>query len=251
MEDRFTDRWILVTGASSGIGRETAIRISREGGRVCLLARNAEKMEETRSMMDHPDDHLLISYDLIDFEHYNDIFSDLKEKGIVLSGLVHCAGTTMITPLRTISRESASKMMDIHYYSFLELVKRYAKKGVSDGGSIVAVSAINAHTPQKCMTAYVAAKSAVETACRTMALELKDKGIRINSVVVGGLDNRMDGALSTETLEGLGSSYDNPVGRQLLGLGKSEDISKAILFLLSDESGFITGRELYADGGLL
>ena len=251
MDDRFVNQYIMVTGASSGIGRETAMRLSQEGGRVCLLARSAENLETTCSMMDRPDEHIVIPYDLLDFDHYNDIFSDLKKKGIVLNGLVHCAGMTMITPLRTISRESASKMMEIHYYSFLELVKRYAKKGASDGGSVVAVSAINAHTPQKCMTAYAAAKSAVETACRTLALELSEKGTRINSVVVGGLDNRMDGFLSEETMGGLGSTYENPVGRQLLGLGKTTDISSVILFLLSKESGFITGRELYADGGLL
>ncbi len=251
MDDRFLNQYILVTGASSGIGRETALRVSQEGGCVCLLARSEEKLEETRTMMERPDEHIVIPYDLLDFDHYNDVYSRLKNKGIILNGLVHCAGVSMITPLRTINRANASQMMDIHYYSFLELVKRYAKKGSSDGGSIVAVSAINAHTPQKCMTAYAAAKSAVEAACRTMALELADKGIRINSVVVGGLDNRMDGALSEETVDGLGSTYVNPVGRQLLGLGKPTDISSIILFLLSKESGFITGRELYADGGLL
>ena len=251
MEKRLEDHRILVTGASSGIGRALCVRISEEGAKVCLVARNADALEETRKMMERSEAHIVVPYDLLNFDNYGDIFGNLKEQGFVLDGMVHCAGTTQITPIRSINRDVASKMMDIHYYAFLELVKRYSRKGASNGGSIVAVSAINAHTPQKCMTAYAAAKSAVETACRTMALELNEKGIRINSVVVGGLGNRMDGAVDEQTMAGLGSTYENPVGRQLLGLGEPNDIAKVIAFLLSEDASFITGRELYADGGLL
>ncbi len=246
--DRFAEKSILVTGASSGIGRKTAVAVSREGGRVVLIGRDETKLQETLEQMERPSEHITIAYDLCDFDHYKEIFSMIKREGIILNGMVHCAGETSITPLRTLKRADGMRMMDIHLFAFLELTKNYAKKGMSNGGSIVGISAINSHVPQKCMTIYASAKAAMECACRTMAVELAEKNIRINSVVVGGIDNKMKGV---QALEGIESDYDSPVSRQVLGIGSVDQVVAPILFLLSDDSGFMTGRELYADGGLL
>lgn len=247
---RFSGRTYLVTGASSGIGKALGQRIAADGGRVVMIARDRQKLEKTMSEMPKSEDHLIIDYDLTDFEHYNEIFSRIKKEGVKLDGLVHCAGIADVLPLRIMNRNNALKLFDIHYFAFIELVKFYVKKGISDGGSIVGVSAMNVHTPQKCMTAYAAAKSAVESACKTLALELTEKGIRINSVIVGGVATNIAGNMS-EVVAAVGSTYENPVQRQLLGTEKPEQIADVISFLLSDESSCITGRALYADAGLL
>lgn len=240
----------LVTGASSGIGRSLSQNIAMHGGRVIMVARNRKNLEDTLKKMKEPNQHIIIDYDLTDFDNYKNIFLPLKKENIKLDGLVHCAGIAEVLPLRIMKRNIALKLFDIHYFAFIELVKFYAKQGISNGGSIVGVSAVNAHTPQKCMTAYAAAKAAVESACRTLALELTDKGIRINSIVVGGVNTNMSENTS-ETITAVGSTYDNPVQRQLLGMETPDQVADVISFLLSDESSCITGRALYADGGLL
>ena len=250
-------KYYLITGASSGIGRATVETLDKLGACCVMIARDEEKLQKVRSGLGHPDNHLIIPYELRDMEHYGEMFKLLKKKGVLLSGMVHCAGITKVTPLRTFSMNQAMELFEIHFFAFLELIKWYSKKGVSDGGSIVGVSAINAHVPQKCMTAYASAKSAVEGACRTLALELSEKGIRINTVVVGGISGGM-GADLRETVDvaqtvtqGDGHTrYVNPVSRQLLGVGTPSQIADVITFLLSDGASFITGREIYADGGL-
>lgn len=247
---RFSGKTYLITGASSGIGKALSKTIAADGGRVVMIARDKRKLEEAVAQMPNVQDHLVIDYDLTDFEHYNEMFSRIKKEGIKLDGLVHCAGIADVLPLRVMNRGNALKLFDIHYFAFVELVKYYVKKGVSNGGSIVGISAMNAHTPQKCMTAYAAAKSAVESACKTLALELTEKEIRINSVVVGGVDTNIASNMS-EAVIAVGSTYENPVQRQLLGIEKPEQIADVISFLLSDASSCITGRALYADAGLL
>ncbi len=247
---KFRDRTFLVTGASSGIGRALSQNIAANDGRVILIGRNKEKLNETVDLMKNPGNHISISYDLTDFEHYMDIFGKLKKENIKLDGLVHCAGFTEILPLRIMNPNNTLKLFNIHYFAFIELVKFYARKGVSNGGSVVGISAINVHTPQKCMTAYVSAKAAVEAACKTLALELSPKNIRVNSIVVGGVNTNMSEKAS-ELIASIETSYENPVSRQLLGIQSPNQIADVISFMLSDESSCITGRTIYADGGLL
>lgn len=247
---KFSGKTFLVTGASSGIGRALSQNIASQGGRVVMIAREEKKLEETRKAMEKISDHIVIPYDLLNLDNYKEIFGKLKQENITLDGLVHCAGFTEILPLRIMSRDKALRLFDIHYFAFIELVKYYVKKGTSNGGSIVGISAINAHTPQKCMTAYAAAKAAVESACKTLALELSEKNIRINSVVVGGVETAM-AETAGNVITAVGTSYENPVNRQLLGIEQPQQIADVISFLLSKESSCITGRALYADAGLL
>lgn len=118
-------------------------------------------------------------------------FSAIKERQIILNGMVHCAGIAPITPLRTISTKKLSEVFDIHYFAFMELVKFYAKRGMSEGGSIVAISSTIVEHPLKCMSIYASAKAAVEAACKNLAIELYEKKIRINTVVLGGVNTEM------------------------------------------------------------
>lgn len=247
---RFEGKTILVTGASSGIGRATVERLNNEGARCVMIARDEAKLKEAAERTANPEAHIIIAFDLGKIENYSEIFKVIKDKGLCLDGLVHCAGFTKVLPLRTLSYESSLELFRIHYFAFIELVKWYSKKGISNGGSIVGISAINSHIPQKCMTVYASAKAAVEAACRSLAVELSEKGIRINSIVVGGVATNM-GSEVHEITQAVNTEYVNPVTRQLLGVGRPEQIADAISFLLSDDASFITGREMYVDGGLL
>ena len=241
-----TNKRILVTGASSGIGRETAILISKLGGQVILVGRDEERLNETLEQMENKEQHLVYPFDLTNYEEYAVLFKNIASKDNKLNGLVHCAGIAKVIPLKVVSYKNIMETMEINYIAFMELVKYFSKKTVSDAGSIVGISAVNAHYPQKCMSVYASSKGAIEMAVSTLAIELMEKNIRINAVVPGPINTPMANGLSQN--EGVET---NIIGQQLIPMGEPEDVANMIAFLLSDASKFSTGRLFYVDGGRL
>ncbi len=236
---------ILVTGASSGIGRATSVLLSELGAKLVLMGRDADRLEETKQKL-AGDGHIAISMELREFASYAKAFKDIRETGEKLSGLVHCAGIAKVIPIKVASATNIQEMFDVNFVSFMELVKHYSKKTNSAGGSIVALSAINAHYPQKCMSVYAATKGALEMAVSSLAVELFDKNIRVNAIVPGPIATPM--AYSFDEISG---EESNITGRQMMPLGEPEDIANMAVYLLSDAAKFITGRKFYVDGGRL
>lgn len=238
------ERKILVTGASSGIGRAVSILASKLGASVVLCARDKERLEETRSMMSDAGKHQCISFDVREFENYDSIFGKAVSDGVKLNGMVHCAGIAKISPLRMMKQPVITEIMDINFNSFMNLMGMYTKKKYSNGGSVVAVSSSNAHYPQKCMSIYAASKAALESAVRTLALETVQQNIRVNCVIPGAIDTPMMRMTDEDALE-------RTLEKQLLGAGQPIQVANMILFLLSDAASFITGRSVFVDGGML
>ena len=243
----FTGKRIIVTGASSGIGRATAIRLSEQGAEVCLFARNEKRMMETLSMMSGSG-HRTFVKDFSESGGYKEIYDEIISDGHKIDGLVYCAGIAKILPVNALSKNSMDESMTTNFYSFVEMVSVLSKRRYHDKASIVGVSSISTRYPQKCQGLYVATKSGLNSMVSSLAIELVDKGIRINTV--------MPGATRTPMLE---ESYDGKTDEQLdytlrqqiLGMIEPEDVADIILFLLSDASRKITGRAIYADGGYL
>lgn len=238
------NRKILVTGASSGIGREVSILLSKLGASVVLCGRNQDRLCETISLMENPEKHRSYSFDISDFQQCEEVFQDVVWDGYKLNGMVHCAGVAKAIPLRVMKYKDILEMFETNYMSFMKLTQLYAKKKYSDGGSIVAVSAANAHYPQKCMSIYAASKAALEASVKSLAIELTAQNVRINCVIPGAIDTSMMSEMSESERKLVGD-------KQLLGVGKPEDVANMIAFLLSDASSFVTGRSMYVDGGLL
>ena len=233
-----TGKRIMVTGASSGIGRETAILLSNLGAQVVLLGRDEQRLAETKDNLSG-EGHVSISLELREFEKYADAFKQIKETGKKLDGFVHCAGIAKVIPLKVASANVIQDMFAVNYVSFMELMKHFAKKTNSDGGSVVCLSAINAHYPQKCMSVYAATKGALEMAVSSLAVELFEKKIRVIATPMAASFSEVSGEES------------NIVGQQLMALGEPADIANMTAYLLSDASKFITGRKFYVDGGRL
>lgn len=237
-------RKIFITGASSGIGRATAILASKSGAEVVLCGRNIQELEKTQKEMESPQKHTRIVFDVREFDKYNEVFQMAVSDGRKLDGLVHCAGIAPSIPLRVMKQSLINEVMNINFTSFMCLAGMYSRKNFSDGGSIVAISSANSHYPQKCMSVYAASKYALEAAVKTMSLELAPQGIRANCVIPG--------AIRTPIMDGISeNAIDKIEEKQLLGVGKPEDVAGMITFLLSDAAAFITGRSMFVDGGLL
>lgn len=244
-----TGKNILVTGASSGIGKVIAIFLSRVGANIIMAARNEEKLKETFDELE-PGDH---SYYLIDLNNLDEIermIDTVCNDGRKLNGLVHSAGTSKTVPLQYLRLSDLKSIMTINFYSFLELVNHFSNRKYNDnGGSIIAISSISSRVGAKGLTAYCASKGALESAIRPMALELAAKNIRINSIAPGMIKTPMYDDL-TEIVNNKNFEADIKK-RQILGLGKPEDVAYTAAFLLSDAAKFITGTSIIVDGGYL
>lgn len=234
---------IIVTGAGSGIGRETAITLGQEGTIVLMMDVNAEGLAETANVGGencHP-----MTIDLTDVAAVATAVTQIVEQYGKLDGLVHCAGISSRKPLNVLSKDGFSKVMDVNFYSFVELVKHCTKKKhINDGASIVVMSSISSIRGYKAKTEYCVSKAAVDAFVRCMALELADRRIRVNSVMAAEVLTPLAlKARETNAMVGA-SDFEAP-----LGPSEPYEVANTIAFLLSDATKTITGSHLLIDGG--
>lgn len=238
---------ILVTGASSGIGRAISVFCSKLGANVILVARNEDNLNKTISLLDQGN-HLVLPYNLADMDHMETLFEAFADKGIKLDGLAYSAGIGPMTPVNSLTYSKMLEIFNVNYFAFIEMVKLYSKRKYSNGGSIVAVSSIASYAGLKGSSAYCGSKGALDSSIRALALEFASKKIRINSVVPSNIKtDMMDNAVNIigEDLQ------EKMLAKQPLGLGECDDVANAAAFLLSEASRFITGTSLVVDGGYL
>lgn len=243
-----SNKTILVTGASDGIGKETSKTISELGGKVILVGRSEEKLHAALGELSG-EGHAAYAYDLKVLDGIDSFISDAVKKHGALDGMVHCAGESQVRPLKMCNPEFMKDIFDINYFAFIELVRAYAKKKNNNGGSIVVMSSVGSRRGDKGKLAYTSSKAAVDGAVRTLAKELAEKNIRVNSVVAGmiktGIYDRYVEKNGEEAMQKF------VLSKQYLGVGQTDDIANAISFLLSDAAKFITGTGMVVDGGYL
>jgi len=239
-------RHVLVTGASSGIGRAACVLASRLGARVSLLARNPEGLQETLSLMDG-EDHAFHCCDVAEIGGLEDQVKQIVGTSGPLDGLVHCAGVSTGRPLAMSKPDFVRDVMTVNFFSFVELVRVISrKKNSNQGASLVGVSSVAAFRGGKAQEAYAASKAAIDSVLKPMAKELADRRIRVNAAAFGMVRTHS----YQMYLDGGGS--DEALGtQQYLGVAEPEDAASVLCFLLSDASRFITGTTLVADGGFL
>jgi len=238
---------ILITGASSGIGRQCAITFSQLGANIILIARNKERLKETYNKLDKGN-HLIISQDITEYDKLEQIIKYSVEKVGRISGFVHSAGIEMTLPLRSMQPSYYEKMFSVNVIAGFELAKIISKKKYinKERASFVFISSVMGILGQPGKIAYCSSKGALISGIRAMALELAKKNIRANCILPGVVETEMSNEMFQKLSE---ESKKSILGMHHLGLGKPEDIASACTFLLSDASRWITGTNLVVDGG--
>jgi NAD(P)-dependent dehydrogenase (short-subunit alcohol dehydrogenase family) len=237
---------ILVTGASSGIGRETAVLLSELGADLALVGRDEGRLRETASLLRGGGSEVLT----FDFAR-TDLIPDWMRQNAVKSGkfmgLAHCAGVQLIQPLRFLSVEETNKLLNINVTSCVALARGFRQKDVSCApASIVLVASVLGLVGAVGRSAYAASKGAIIALGRSLSLELARDGIRVNCVSPGYVHTAMlesaERAVGPEAVKGMEAMHP-------LGFGEPRDVACAIAFLLAESGRWITGSNLVVDGG--
>jgi len=241
------DRY-LVTGASSGIGRQVCMHLLQAGAEVVALGRNELSLQSLTDSALRPEQ---FAYHLVDFSQstnqLGDIITELAKRYGKFSGAVLAAGTHNLSPLKTLNIDHFRKTLEINLLSNIAIVQGLCRKNhnIGQGASIVVISSIAARRSDKGALEYSASKAALETAMRCIASEVASKGVRINCIAPGFVQTPMLEKMpvySPDFLKKL--EQDHP-----LGLGTVKNISQPVMFLLSADSSWITGTTMIVDGG--
>lgn len=238
---------ILVTGASSGIGRGVSVACAQMGARVILNGRNEQRLKETLVMLEGYGHDILVA----DLSKQSDL-EMLVEKLPEIQGWVNSAGIPKISPIKYFSRADVEDIMNVNSISTMMLLSLLLRaKKLKKGASVVFISAVTgAFVGSKGDTSYCASKGAVNGFMKGAALELAPMGIRVNSINPGlvptnilELSNAMSG--DSHHVDIMQDKY--PLKR----LGTPEDIGSGAVYLLSNASSWVTGVNLVIDGGYL
>lgn len=240
------NKTVLVTGASSGIGRATAIECSRMGATVIITARNQQRLQDTFDALDCTFGQNHQQY-IADLSREDEIIM-LADSLPVLDGVSLNAGIVKTLPIKHIKHEALSEVLNINMIAPVLLIQRLLKKKrLQRGSSVVFTSSIGGVMISTVgNTMYGISKGGLHAFMRGLAVEMASIGIRSNSVNPGFVATGIlsAGVISEEQLKNNMSHY--PLGR----FGKPEDIAYAIIYLLSDASSWVTGTSLVIDGGV-
>lgn len=238
---------VLIAGASRGIGRATAEKLRQNGSSLVLSSRTLQSLREA-----YPDNELsaptLIPCDFAQPENIEPFAEQVQQQVGGICGLVYCAGAQKTAPLSQSKLADVRQLFEVNTFSAFELIRCFSKKNriAENGASFVLISSLAAHEGAVGKSIYAATKGALEGFLPAAATELAPRGIRLNIIIPGVIRTDMSleflGKMTEQQRENLEKSYP-------LGLGTAQDAANLIVFLLSEESRWITGQTFVLDGG--
>lgn len=241
-------RTVLVTGATSGIGRATAIYLSRLGARVVASGRNPERLEAVLSDL-AGEGHAGRIFDLADLDAIVPWLKALCAEHGPLNGIAHCAGVQATRPIQAIKPDFVMDVLTQNLGAALMLAQAFRLKAChGTPASLVYVSSSAALKTAPGNVVYASSKGGIISAVKGLGVELVRDGVRVNAVAPAMVDTPMSDQFRTILSE---ENFKRVVDMHPLGLGQPDDVAAAIAFLLADTSRWITGSVLCVDGGFL
>jgi NAD(P)-dependent dehydrogenase (short-subunit alcohol dehydrogenase family) len=241
------DTAALVTGAGSGIGRATALRLARDGYAVACLDIDAARAQETAAAIGAEGGRAVASHaDVADEDGVRAAMDRCEDELGSLGALVNSAGILSVAPALDLSSEAWRRVIDVNLTGSFVCAREAARRiaAASRGGRIVNVGSVHSESPGSDVVAYDASKGGVQMLTRSLARELAPQRITVNAIGPGLIQTNIVGgdndAYIAQTIAAI------PVGR----IGKPEDVAGAISFLCGPEADYITGVTLFVDGGL-
>ncbi len=236
----------VVTGGNSGIGLATAERFAAEGASVVITGRRQAELDKAVAAIGHGA--IGVQGDVSKLEDLDRLYATVREQHGRVDVLFANAGTAQFAPLGSISEEQFDREFGINVKGLLFTVQK-ALPLLTDGGSIILNASIVSIKGTPAFSVYSATKAAVRSFARTWTVDLKDRKIRVNALSPGPIDTPgVDGLVgSPEEAERFKEAMaaQVPLGR----IGDPDEIAKVAVFLASDDSSYVTGIELYVDGG--
>jgi NAD(P)-dependent dehydrogenase (short-subunit alcohol dehydrogenase family) len=246
--NRFEGKTVLLTGAASGMGRATAIRLVGEGAAVFAVDRNEAGLKETATLV--PDGPGRLVTRVADVADEQDVVDAVAAAVAELGGLdvlANVAGIHRTTPLATLTAEEMLQLFSVNALGTVLFCREAAPHLAERKGVIVNIASTAATKGHPYMTAYAASKGAVLALSQTLAAELAPRGIRVVAISPGGVRTPLTEA-AAHWPEGTDPSYFARV-TPLLGFGEADDIAAAIAFAASSDGRYWSGSELRIDGG--
>lgn len=242
MDFNIKDKLYIITGASSGLGKECAKMLDSMGAKVIAISRNEDKLKNLKNECKN------LEYKIFDFKSQDGIKqlidSIVKEYGKI-NGMAYFAGIGRIEAFQTESIKEIKKLFDIHFFSCYEIVRVLCDKRKSQDLSIVAISSISSLLSFKGLSAYAVVKGSINTFVKTSVLELSKCKARINAILPGDINTNMSNKVrERQSIEFSNGSINYP-----LGPGNKNDIANIACFLLSPLSRWISGQLISIDGG--
>ena len=240
------NKTILITGASSGIGRQCAVDCAKMGANIIMVGRNEERLRDTLKLLEGQN-HFYLVADIVDYKEFDYILSECLSKSGPINGFIHAAGIEKTLLLRNLKPNDFIDIYTTNFVSGINILKYISKKNnYLRGCKVIFISSITASVARVGTLAYTASKGAIVSAVRELAVELAPKGINVNCISPGTvltpmMENFLN-SLSEEDREKRLSGFP-------IGIGNPEDISLACVYLLSDAARWITGQNIIIDGG--
>lgn len=254
---RFRDKVVLITGASSGIGQDTAVAFAREGARIAInYHKDEDGAEKTRQMVrdvrhehDQPDhDDLLVKADVSDADDVDAMYDRIQKATHGVDILINNAGIQIEASAHEADLDAFDKPIAVNlrgpFLCARKAIQCFCDR--STGGVIVNISSVHETIPKPHYVGYSASKGGLRNLNQTLALEYARDGIRVNAVAPGAVVTPINASWIDDPDERAEVSSHIPLGRP----AETDEITPAILFLASDEARYITGQTLFVDGGL-
>ncbi|MGW6407814.1 SDR family NAD(P)-dependent oxidoreductase [Streptomyces vinaceus] len=241
---KFDGKTAVVTGGTSGIGLATAKRLAAEGAHVFITGRRTGALAEAEAEIGS--NVTSVQGDVSNLDDLDRLWNLVREERGSVDVIVANAAYVELATLAQATPEHFDATFDTNARGTFFTVRK-ALPLLNDGGSVVLVASIAHSIGAPVYTAYSAAKAATRSFARSWAAELKDRGIRVNSVSPGSIDTPIFEAQAGKGADALRQQMRGliPLNR----LGRPEEVAAAVLFLAGDDAGFITGVDLEVDGG--